>query len=135
MNPHIVAVGIDIVEVARVAGLLERKGARAMQRLLTEDEALYCRRQTVVERHVAARLAAKEAVYKALQGTPAARAIGWREIEVVRDWDGRPAARLLGRAAERASDLHVGHVLLSLTHSHETAAAIALLTRGSELGR
>lgn len=130
MTPHVVAVGIDIVTVSRVHGMLERKGARAVQRLLTAEEAEYCMRQAIPARHVAARVAAKEAVYKALQGTPAARAIGWREIEVVRDWDGRPTARLSGRAAERAALLQVGHVLLSLTHSHETAAAIALLTRG-----
>ena len=135
MTPHVVAVGIDVVAVARVHAMLERKGAHAVRRLLTDEEADYCMRQAVPARHVAARVAAKEAVYKALQGTPAARAIGWREIEVVRDWDGRPTARLTGRAAERADDLHVGHVLLSLTHSHETAAAIALLSRGAEPGR
>ena len=135
MSPHVVAVGIDIVEVERIARMLERKGDRALTRLLTEAEAAYCRAQQLPARHVAARVAAKEAVYKALQGSPEARAIGWREIEVVRDWDGRPAVRTTGRAAARTEQLHVAQVLLSLTHSAATAAAIAVLTRGVESGR
>lgn len=129
MSEHVLAIGIDVVTVARVAAMVDRKGDRAIHRLLSENEAAYCRSQAVPARHIAARIAAKEAVYKALQGAPEARAIGWREIEVIRDWDGRPTALLTGRAATRADQLHVGQVLLSLTHSAETAAAVAVLLR------
>ena len=135
MTPHVIAVGIDIVGVPRVAALLERKGDRATNRLLTAAEAAYCLAQARPASHVAARIAAKEAVYKALQGSPDARAIGWRDIEVVRDWDGRPTARLSGRAARRAEQLEVAQVLLSLTHHHDTAAAFALLLSGPTVGR
>jgi holo-[acyl-carrier protein] synthase len=129
VSEHVLAVGIDVVTVDRVAGMIARKGDHVVNRLLTENEAAYCRSQAVPARHIAARIAAKEAVYKALQGVPEARAIGWRDIEVIRDWDGRPAALLTGRAAIRADQLHVGQVLLSLTHSAETAAAMAVLLR------
>ena len=121
------AVGIDIVEVERIRRMIEGKGDRAIARLLTDSEREYCLSQAVPARHVAARVAAKEAVFKALQGTPDARRIGWQEIEVVRDWDGRPGARLTGRAEDRASQLGVTGVLLSLTHSDLHAAAIAVL--------
>lgn len=122
-----VAVGIDLVEVARIQRMLEGKGDRVLAKLLTDAERAYCLGQAVPARHVAARVAAKEAVYKALQGAPEARAIGWREIEVIRDWDGRPGARLSGRADARARQLGVHSVLLSLTHSDLHAAAMALL--------
>jgi holo-[acyl-carrier protein] synthase len=78
-------------------------------------------------RHVAARIAAKEAVYKALQGTEDARGIGWREIEVVRDDQGRPSVRLHGRAVARLAAVGAHDVLLSLTHTDDLAAAIAVL--------
>jgi holo-[acyl-carrier protein] synthase len=74
------------------------------------------------------RLAAKEAVYKALQGSEEARGIGWRDIEVTRASDGRPDVALAGLAAARAKELGVRRVLLSLSHTHEAAVAVAVLS-------
>ncbi len=122
-----IAVGIDLVSVARVERMLGRNGSRVLARLLTEGERSYVETQAVPARHVAARIAAKEAVYKALQGDQEARGIGWQEIEVARDWDGRPAVQLSGRAERRAAALGVSAILLSLTHSDETAAAMVVL--------
>jgi len=121
------AVGIDLVAVARVERLLQRSGERAWERLLLPGERAYCEGMAVPARHVAARLAAKEAVYKALQGTEDARGIGWRDIEVVRDRHGRPTVALHGRAADRLREVGARQVLLSLTHTDEIAAAIAVL--------
>jgi len=121
------AVGIDLVAVARVERLLQRSGERAWERLLLPGERAYCEGMAVPARHVAARLAAKEAVYKALQGTEDARGIGWRDIEVVRDRHGRPTVALHGRAAGRLREVGARQVLLSLTHTDELAAAIAVL--------
>jgi holo-[acyl-carrier protein] synthase len=80
-------------------------------------------------RHVAARVAAKEAVFKALQGSEDARGIGWTEIEVTRDQHGRPGVRLSGRAESRFRELGASRVLLSLTHTDETAAAMAVIVK------
>ncbi|HET7427571.1 MAG TPA: 4'-phosphopantetheinyl transferase superfamily protein, partial [Gemmatimonadales bacterium] len=77
--------------------------------------------------HAGARIAAKEAVYKALQSLPGARAVGWREIEVTRDGDGRPAIRLHGLAAELAAGQGGLAVQVSLTHSATSAGAIAMI--------
>ncbi len=120
-------VGVDLVEVARVRAMLGDKGAHVFDRLLTPAEAAYCRSRPDPAEHVAVRLAAKEAVYKALQGSVAARGIGWREIEVVRAPDGRPDVALAGTAAERARELGATRVLLSLSHTHEAAVAMAVL--------
>lgn len=120
-------VGVDLVEVARVRSMLADKGAHVFDRLLTPPEAAYCRTRPDPAEHVAVRLAAKEAVYKALQGTEAARGIGWRDIEVVRAPDGRPDVALTGLAAARAHELGVRRVLLSLSHTHEAAVAVAVL--------
>ncbi len=123
----VVGVGVDLVEVSRVRQMLAEKGVHVFDRLLTSDEARYCRSKADPAESVAARLAAKEAVYKALQGSAAARGIGWREIEVVRDEDGRPEVALTGLAAERATVLRVRRVIVSLSHTHQAAVAMAVL--------
>jgi phosphopantetheine--protein transferase-like protein len=75
------------------------------------------------------RLAAKEAVYKALQGSDEARGIGWRDIEVTRASDGRPDVELSGLAADlREGAESAPGVLLSLSHTHQAAVAIAVLS-------
>lgn len=120
-------VGVDLVEVARVSRIIRDKGARVFERLLTPAERAYCESRPDPATHVAVRLAAKEAVYKALQGSDAARGIGWREIEVTRAPDGRPDVTLSGSAAARAETLGVRRVLLSLSHTHLAAIAMAVL--------
>ncbi len=122
-----IGVGVDLVEVARVSGIIRDKGSRVFARLLTLAERQYCESRPDPATHVAVRLAAKEAVYKALQGSAAARGIGWREIEVTRTADGRPDVNLTGAAAARAHELGVQRVLLSLSHTHEAAVAVAVL--------
>jgi holo-[acyl-carrier protein] synthase len=123
-----VGVGVDLVEVPRIRTMLEEKGGHVYDRLLTASEAEYCRSRPDPSEHVAVRLAAKEAVYKALQGSDEARGIGWREIEVTRAPDGRPDVALTGLAAARARELGVSRVLLSLSHTHAAAVAVAVLS-------
>ena len=108
-------VGIDLIEIDRVERALERR-PRLAERLFTDGELAYARDRARPGRHLAARFAAKEAVIKAL-GRPVAP----REIEVVSGEP--PAVRLHGRAAELAGG---GEVVISLTHSRETAAAVAI---------
>src|SRR2546429_9097798 len=98
-----IGVGVDLVEVSRVAAIIADKGARVFQRLLTRDERAYCESRPDPATHVAVRLAAKEAVYKALQGSAAARGIGWREIEITRSEE---------HTSELQSRLHIGSRLL-----------------------
>src|SRR5438128_3688727 len=108
--------------------MISEKGAHVFDRLLTAAEAAYCRSRPAPAEHVAVRLAAKEAVYKALQGSDAARGLGWRDIEVTRGPDGRPDVALTGLAANRARELRVKRVRLSLSHTREAAIAIAVLS-------
>ena len=126
----ILGIGVDLVEVDRVRRMLDDKGLPVFDRLLTPDEAAYCRDKVDPAESVAVRLAAKEAVYKALQGSESARGIGWRDIEVVRSVDGRPDIALTGLAATRAAELGVRRVWLSLSHTHQAAVATAVVEGG-----
>jgi holo-[acyl-carrier protein] synthase len=126
----IVGIGLDLVDIARVERLLADRGERATNKLFTPEEARYATSRAHPARHFAARFAAKEAAYKALAGNELARGIGWRDLEVLRDdSSGQPRLVLHGRAFERAAELGVTRVHVTLTHSHETAAAVVVLER------
>ena len=94
--------GIDIIEISRVRGVLERYGQRFLNRIFTPAEIAYCRERAP---NLAARFAAKEATMKAL-GT-GVRGVGWKDIEVVRHESGAPSIELHGRAKQRAQRLGV----------------------------
>lgn len=123
----IVGLGVDIVDIERVERLLSAHGRRALQRLFTPNEAAYCDSKLRPAQHFAARLAAKEAAFKALSGSDEARAIGWREIEISLEADGRPTLTLHGRAAVRAAALGADRFWVSMTHDAGSAHATVLL--------
>lgn len=120
----IVGIGVDIVQVRRIAETLEKHGERFERRLFTEEEIAYCRsRAARSAEHFAARFAAKEAFSKAL-GTGLADGIRWRDIGVSREPSGRPIFTLTGLTAERCTGM-TAH--LSLSHTDETAMATVVL--------
>ena len=112
-------VGIDLIEIERIERALARR-PRLAERLFTRDEIAYAAGRARPGRHLAARFAAKEAVIKAL-GAPLAPA------EIVVEAGEPPRIRLHGRAADLARDAEIS---VSLTHSGDTAAAVALCERG-----
>lgn len=126
--------GIDVVEVARIRQAVTRYGQRFLSRVYTDLEQADCGVATQAVRFeaLAARWAAKEACAKALgiglRGlgalsiTDRPRA-GLREIEVVRDTNGRPSLRLAGIAAHTAATLGIQSLAVSLSHTGNLALA------------
>ena len=116
-------VGVDLIEIDRVRRTLARHAAGFRERCFTQAERDYCDSRSNPAQHYAARFAGKEAVGKAL-GFGVAVHFAWREVEIV----GRPkpSVRLTGRLAARAASLGVAEVELSMTHSKELAAAVAV---------
>ena len=111
-------IGLDIIETARIQEAVERWGERFLRRIYTEEELNVCRNRAPA---LAVRFAAKEAVMKAL-GT-GRTGVGWRDIEVLRQPDGKPSVGLGGRAREKAEELGLGELAISLSHSKEYAIA------------
>jgi holo-[acyl-carrier protein] synthase len=120
------AVGVDIIELERVAAALKRHGGRFRERVYTPLEAAVCRGRLP---ELAARFAAKEAVMKAL-GT-GARGVAWREIEVLPNRHGKPLVYLHGGARERAGRIGLEGLDVSLSHSRRYAVAFAVASRNS----
>ena len=112
----IVGVGVDVVEVRRLARALERTPGLAA-RLFTDHE----RDRPVAS--LAARFAAKEAVAKAL-GAPGG--LRWRDAEVVQLDSGRPVLRLHGGVADEAVAQGVSRWHLSLSHDGGVATAVVV---------
>ena len=117
------SVGVDLIEIARIRTALERPGFRA--RCFTEVEQAYCDGKPNPPQHYAARFAGKEAVGKALG---CGVNFTWREIEIA----GRPkpGVTLSGRTLAWAEKVGAGPIELSMTHSREIAAAIAVVLPG-----
>jgi holo-[acyl-carrier protein] synthase len=119
----IAGLGVDIVEIGRMAAALSRHPSMR-ERLFSAEERAYCDKRNRPEIHYALRFAAKEAVLKAL-GT-GFTGMRFTDVEVVRDAGGRPSPRLSGRAAEIAEQLGVVELHLSLSYTHTTAVASAV---------
>jgi holo-[acyl-carrier protein] synthase len=117
----VTGIGLDLLEIDRLALALERR-PRLAERLFTTGERAFAEERDEPARHLAVRFCAKEAVAKAL----ALRDGGWHDVEVLGGGDRAPDVRLSGRAAARAAELGV-EVTISLTHSKGMAAAVALL--------
>ena len=122
----IVGIGVDEVEVARLAATLRRTPS-TRTRLFTPDELVYADRAEpgMATQRLAARFAAKEAVLKALgAGLGACKFV---EIEVVRDEaSGAPTLLLHGAAADLATARGAAAVHLSLTHTEARATAFVI---------
>ncbi|CAN5725617.1 holo-ACP synthase [soil metagenome] len=121
----VVGVGLDAIEIDRVAAALARTPG-LLARLFTEGERAACisRCGDLKVGGLAARFAAKEAVAKAL-GT-GVRGFAFRDVEVGNDELGKPVVTLHGPAADVAAELGVHAVHLSLSTSHDLALAYAV---------
>ena len=124
-TPVAIAVGVDLIERARVLGAYTQFGERFLRRVFTELEIAQAGGR--IERLVG-RFAAKEACAKTL-GTGIGQ-VAWREIEVARLPGGKPAIRLSGRAAARADALGLTAFDVSISDTHEHALAVVVALRG-----
>jgi len=122
----IVGTGVDIAEVPRIAAAIERFGERFLRRIFTDNEIRYCESKANKIERFAARFAAKEAALKAI-GTGWRRGVAWRDVEVTREWGGRPTMVFHGVAGEFAAKLGVKRVHVSLSHTAEHAIAHVIL--------
>ncbi len=122
----ILGVGIDIIEVARIAASYERFGDRFLKRILCADEIAYCLSYKAPAPFLAARFAAKEAVAKAF-GTGIGSKLGWRDMEVGRRDSGEPFTILHAAGLKLLEERGGRGVWISLSHTEHYAAAVAVL--------
>lgn len=125
MTAAALRVGIDLVQVSRIAESLATFGERFLQRLFTEGEIAYATSvPSQAAERLAARFAAKEATIKALGLVD--HAMSWRDIEVQRAPSGQCLMALHGGAGRAASLARVEELAVSLSHEGDFATAIVI---------
>lgn len=122
----ILGIGVDLVDIERVRGVLERRGDAFLSRVFTPDEIAYCKRHKDPGASLSARFGAKEALIKAL-GVGWQAGMKWTDIEVQREPGGRPLLVLHGRTEAIAVVKGVRKAHLSLTHGEREAVAYVIL--------
>lgn len=121
----IAGIGVDIMQVERIRGAVQRHGERFLRRIYTPDEIRYCRDGAHPFQRFATRFAAKEAVLKAL-GVGWQRGTSFRDVVVEIDELGAPSVRLSGRSQEIARERDIHTIHLSLSHDRQYAVAQAV---------
>ncbi len=118
-------VGIDLVEIERIATSLQKdNGFREL--VFAPEEISYCESKTQKYEHYAARFAAKEAFLKAL-GTGWVSGTAFNEIIVQNTSTGKPQLVFTGTTAQTIAALAYNHISLSLTHTRTTAGAVVVI--------
>ncbi|NLZ93840.1 MAG: holo-ACP synthase [Firmicutes bacterium] len=116
--------GIDIIEIDRIARVYQRRPRQFLNRVFTRQEQQLLIGRKYVEKHLAARFAAKEAVLKLLG--LGIGPLSWKEVEILALPSGEPLVKLHKRAAAQAKVLALTSIALSLSHSRNYAVAQAV---------
>jgi holo-[acyl-carrier protein] synthase len=117
------SIGVDIIEIDRIAKTYHRHGSRFATRILSPGEREILAQRADKSAFLAGRFAAKEAVMKAL-GEFFESDVHLRDIEIVNDRSGRPFVELPKSLSGR---LGAKKILLSISHSKNNAVAVAVI--------
>ncbi len=120
----LLGLGVDIVDITRIKGMRSRQGERFLKRVYTQTELDFCMKMKYPDQHLAARFAAKEAVSKAFT-TGIGEYFDWKSIGVVAGDRRQPEIELDEKAQRFMESLGGTRISISLTHSENTAIAIA----------
>src|SRR5262249_50795648 len=131
----ILGIGSDLIDIRRVAKVMERHGDRFLNRIFTDAERAKAARRAKNENMVVAtyakRFAAKEACAKAL-GTGIRHGVWWRDMGVVNMPSGRPTMALTGGARKRLEALtpkgHEARIDLTITDEGPMAVAVVVVS-------
>ena len=124
------AIGVDIVEIRRLAKASKRWGRAFLDKVYTTRELAYANSKRFPYQHLAARFAAKEAIFKAL-GEVEKEFVGWKNIEILNDAYGKPLVKWHGQAEIVRKKRKLKGAVVSLSHTENYAVATAMLVFGS----
>ena len=121
-------IGIDLVEIPRMARIIKRRQERFLRRVFTPGEIAYCRSKVAPEIHYSARFAAKEAFLKSI-GVGLAEGIRLADIEVQKSPQAPPILQLHGKAQELLARQGIVSWHVSLSHTGDYATAVVILEK------
>lgn len=115
-----IACGTDIIEIARIEKSIKHIGERFLKTIFTEKEIEYCEsHQNNKYQHYAARFAAKEAIYKALNSKTGGGEVKWKKFEIINNIYGKPEVKI--------EDETIESIDISISHCKEYATATVVV--------
>jgi holo-[acyl-carrier protein] synthase len=124
----VLGIGIDIIEINRIKKSVDRFGERFLNKIYTEIELEYCLKKKNKYQHLAARFAAKEAIYKALSNDTN-EVYSWQDVEIYNEVNGLPRVKFYGNLKDF---LNKGKELkVSMSHSENYVTCVAILFAAS----
>jgi holo-[acyl-carrier protein] synthase len=114
--------GVDIIEVRRIKNAMDKYGQVFLERIFTDKELKNAKEHNGFYQHLAGRFAVKEAVFKALGNIK----LGFRDVEVFNDPQGRPYCSLL-KYNQKRFNIHI-----SISHIKNYAVASAIVTQEAD---
>lgn len=124
----VLGIGVDIQDVKRFAEMRRSISERNFLRIFTGAEVEHCMGKADPDEHFCGRFAAKEAVVKCL-GVPRSKGFILSEIEILGSNGTPPFCNLHGSIAELLKEKGGGNVILSISHTKDTAISIAIWSR------
>ena len=124
----IYGIGIDLVNIKRMARVIDRWGTRFMNRIFTAQEINFCLQGPKLVSSLAMRFAAKEAFSKAL-GLGMRKGIRWRDIEIVHNPNGRPDLNVTGKALSFCHEEEINGWYVTLSDEGDYSIAVVVLEK------
>lgn len=120
----VLGIGIDIIEIERIKKSVDRFGDRFLKKIYTATELEYSLKKYNKYQHLAARFAAKEAIYKALS-SDTNEVYSWQDVEIYNEVNGLPKVKFYGNLKDYLSN---GKELkISMSHSENYVTCVAIL--------
>ena len=120
----VLGIGIDIIEIERIKKSLDEYGEAFLNKIYTKTEINYALSRPNKYQHLAARFAAKEAIYKALS-SDTDKVYSWQDVEIYNELNGLPKVKFFG---ELKDYLNEGKQLkISMSHSENYVTCVAIL--------
>jgi len=121
--------GVDLIEVRRIRDAIKKYKSRFLNKIFTSREIEYAKGKRFYFENLAARFAAKEAVFKAIGNLN----FHWKDIEILNNGKGKPIVYLNKRAKRMVAKERIEGINISLTHTKEYAIAQAVILRNKLL--
>lgn len=121
----ILGIGIDIIEIERIKKSVDEYGDQFLEKIYTKTELGYSLSKANKYQHLAARFAAKEAIYKALS-SDTSQAYSWHDVEIYNELNGLPRVRLFNALKEYLGNTK--ELKISMSHSENYVTCVAILS-------
>jgi len=120
----VIGIGIDIIEIERIKNSIDKFGRGFLNKIYTQNELDYCLAKHNKYQHLAARFAAKEAIYKAI-ATGWEKDATWKSMEISNEPNGMPIVKFIGKLKEFLADDK--DIKISISHSENYVTCVAII--------